>query len=151
MAPGHDLKRRMADFEARCRRAGIRMTPQRLEIYRELARTEKHPDAETVFKRVRRRMPTVSLDTVYRTLCLFEERGIVSRVDVLCNRARYDANADRHHHFVCRQCGLVRDFYSEAADRFAPPAEVRGWGDLDAVLVQVRGTCTSCRRRGKAK
>ena len=151
MAPKPDLKHRMADFEARCRRAGIRMTPQRVEIYRELARTEAHPDTETVFKRVRKRMPTVSLDTVYRTLCVLEERGIISRVDALCNRARYDANSDTHHHFVCKQCGLVRDFYSEAADRFDPPAELRRWGKVDSVHVQVRGTCARCRSRRKGK
>jgi Fur family transcriptional regulator, peroxide stress response regulator len=127
-----------------CRKAGMRVTPQRQAIYEEVAKTEEHPDAETVFKRVRKRMPTVSLDTVYRTLSMLEEIGLVSRVEIFCERARFDANTDPHHHFMCARCGLVRDFQSETEKPVDVPAFVEEWGEIDAVHIQVRGVCAEC-------
>ncbi len=130
-----------------CRQAGMRVTPQRQAIYEEVAKTEEHPDAETVFKRVRKRMPTVSLDTVYRTLSMLEEIGLVSRVEIFCERARFDANIDPHHHFMCSRCGLVRDFQSETENPVDVPAFVEEWGEIDAVHIQVRGVCSECINR----
>jgi Fur family peroxide stress response transcriptional regulator len=137
---------RLGRFMARCRKAGLKATHQRTEILRELASTEEHPDAETIFRGVRQRIPSISLDTVYRTLRLFEERGIISRVGFIRDRARFDANTDRHHHFVCTRCGCVRDFYSETLDSFAPPPAVRSMGTVDDVYVELRGRCRACRR-----
>ena len=131
------------------RDARLRVTPQRLAIYEEVARTDAHPDAERVFRHVRGRMPTVSLDTVYRTLAMLEEMGLVSRVEAGCERARFDANTDPHHHLICTRCGLVRDFQSETADQFAVPPGVEQWGRIDTVHIQVRGVCAGCIDRGQ--
>ena len=73
-----DVERRVARFERLCRDAGIRLTHQRLEIYRAVAQSDDHPDAETVYRRVRTRMPTVSLDTVYRTLWLLNDHHLIA-------------------------------------------------------------------------
>ncbi|MFH1737952.1 MAG: Fur family transcriptional regulator [bacterium] len=143
------LEKRMQAFQETCKQAGIKMTPQRMEIYRELARTEEHPDAETIYTRIRERMPNVSLDTIYRTLSLFEEMGLIQKVEVLSNRARFDANTDSHHHFVCKKCGVVHDFYSEEADAFTPPDEVLSLGDVETVHVQVLGICSTCKAKMK--
>ena len=140
----NEIECRMEAFRDACARAGVRITPQRVEIFREVARTEEHPDAETVLKRVRERLTNVSLDTVYRTLALFEELGLVSKVDVLCDRARFDANAARHHHFVCTQCGLVRDFVRPQWDRCEVPDEVKAMGEVTSMHVQLRGLCAKC-------
>jgi Fur family peroxide stress response transcriptional regulator len=148
-APRTKAEKQLAEFPDRCKEAGLRVTPQRLEVYRALVGTDEHPDAETLFGRVRERMPTVSLDTVYRTLASLEEHGLISRVEALGNRARFDANRDRHHHYVCRECGLVRDFYSEALNAFAPPRQVRGWGGVESVHVQLRGVCSECAKKRK--
>lgn len=126
------------------RQAGVRVTPQREAIYREIVKTDEHPDAETIFKRIRERMPTVSLDTVYRTLNTLAENGLLSRVQVASGRVRFDANLDQHHHFVCGQCGLVRDFYSQQLDRFVVPPDVEEWGTVNSVHLQLRGVCSRC-------
>ena len=63
-----ETTRRVAQFKATAKARGIKLTPQRLEIFREVASSLEHPDAETVYRAVHARMPTVSLDTVYRTL-----------------------------------------------------------------------------------
>ena len=144
------MQRRLEDFGDVCRRSGLKSTHQRAEIYRELAQTLEHPDAETIYARVRQRLPSISLDTVYRTLRLLEEKGVVGRAGTIKERARFDANTDRHHHFVCRQCGLIRDFYSDTLDRLAPPREAAAFGHADEVHVEIRGVCAAC-RSGKKK
>jgi Fur family peroxide stress response transcriptional regulator len=143
------VERRISDFVAACRRQGIKATHQRTEILRELAGTDAHPDAETIYAGVRRRIPAISLDTVYRTLRLLEEKGVISRVGAVRDRARFDANTDRHHHFICSRCGLIRDFRSRALDRFTPPAEVTALGRVDSVHVELTGRCRKCRRNTK--
>ncbi len=74
------LRQMTARFEREIRRAGVKRTPQRMAIFREVARTGGHPDIMTVFGNVRKAMPTVSLDTVYRTLGLFMRLGLVTTV-----------------------------------------------------------------------
>jgi Fur family peroxide stress response transcriptional regulator len=144
------VNKRVKDFAAACRSRQIKATHQRMEILRELASTGEHPDAETIYKRVRRRIPSISLDTVYRTLRMLEEKEIISRVPSMQDRARFDANMDRHHHFVCEACGRICDFYSADLDHFAPPPEVAAMGKVESVHIELRGTCKTCRRKGTA-
>jgi Fur family peroxide stress response transcriptional regulator len=121
----------------------MRMTHQRREIFREIAQTDKHPDAETIFKRVRKKMPTVSHDTVYRTLASLEEMGLVQRVETLAGRARYDANPDRHHHFICTRCGSISDIYLKQDPPI--PEGIEKLGSAESLHMQVRGVCHNCR------
>lgn len=141
------VEKRVSDFTEACRREGIKATHQRTEILRELAGTEEHPDAETIYSRVRRRIPAISLDTVYRTLRMLEEKGIISRFGSGSDRMRFDANTGRHHHFVCNECGLVRDFYSDELDQIHTPASVSKMGSVDSVYVELRGCCRACRKQ----
>jgi Fur family peroxide stress response transcriptional regulator len=134
----------MARFEQVCREAGVRLTHQRLEIFREVAQTGDHPDAETVHRRVRERMPTVSQDTVYRTLWLLNDHGLITTLGPSRERTRFDANLRRHHHFVCTRCGLTQDFYSEELDDLKLPSTAKALGRIEATLVEVRGVCRGC-------
>ena len=117
MIDAQEIDRRLDRFKAVCRDSGAKLTHQRLEIFREVAQTDTHPDAETVYRGVRRRMPSVSLDTVYRTLWWLKDLGLIDAIGPLRERTRFDANLSRHHHFVCIQCGLTQDFYSPTLDR----------------------------------
>lgn len=152
MKPAQEqVEKRVADFAATCRRQGIKATHQRMEILRELASTGEHPDAETIYTRVRKRIPAISLDTVYRTLRMLEEKGVISRVPSMQDRARFDANMDRHHHFVCETCGQIADFTSAALDGFAPPPEVAALGRVESVHIELRGRCKSCKGAAAAR
>ena len=144
MISDEQVQARLAEAAEACRRHGVKATHQRMEILRELAGTEEHPDAETVYKSVRKRVPAISLDTVYRTLKLFEEKGVIVRMGAMKERARFDVNTSRHHHFVCAQCGLVRDFYDEAFNSLKAPPKVPEMGCVDSVYVELRGLCRSC-------
>ena len=139
-----DIEKVMARFSEVCRKSGAKITHQRLEIFREIAQTVDHPDAETVFKGVRERMPTISLDTVYRTLWWLKELGLIKTLGPSRERTRFDANLGRHHHFVCIQCGLTRDFYSEKFNKLKLPESVQRIGQAKMTQVEVKGVCHQC-------
>lgn len=132
-------------------KAGVKLTHQRLEIFRELARTEEHPDAETLFKAVQRRVPTVSLDTVYRTLWMLRDLGLVTTLGPQRESVRFDVNLDRHHHYVCVRCGLVRDFESKDLNGLRVPEAVKDFGSVVEAQVEVRGLCTDCQHKGRRR
>jgi Fur family peroxide stress response transcriptional regulator len=139
-----EVAQRMERFVQVCRNAGIRLTHQRLEIFREVAQTGDHPDADMVYQRVREQMPTVSLDTVYRTLWLLNDHGLITALGPSRERTRFDANLTRHHHFVCVHCGFTRDFYSEELNNIKLPRSAKALGRIEATLVEVRGVCRGC-------
>jgi Fur family peroxide stress response transcriptional regulator len=142
-----EFEQRMARFNEICRKSGAKRTHQRLEIFREVAQTGDHPDAETVFKGVRERMPTVSLDTVYRTLWWLKDLGLIKTLGPPRERARFDANLGRHHHFICNQCGLTRDFFSEKFNKLKLPESVQKIGQAEMTQVEVKGICYRCAAR----
>ena len=142
--PQKDIDQRMARFEEVCRDSGAKLTHQRMEIFREIAQTGDHPDAETVFQGVRKRMPTVSMDTVYRTLWWLKDLGMITILGPPRERARFDANLNRHHHFVCTQCGLTRDFFSDELDSLELPDSVLSIGHAEKTQVEVKRLCHRC-------
>jgi len=125
---------------------GVKLTHQRIEIFRELAGREDHPDAETLFRAVGERLPTVSLDTVYRTLWLLHDLGLVATLGPRREAIRFDVNVDRHHHYVCVRCGLIRDFESDELSRLPMPDALSDFGGVLEARVEVRGVCASCQR-----
>lgn len=144
-----EVEQRMGHFETVCRSEGVKLTHQRIEIFREVARSGDHPDAEQVFMRVRKRIPTVSLDTVYRTLWLLNDFGLVVTLGSSRERTRFDANLSSHHHFVCSQCGYIRDFCSTELDNVNLPDSVDSLGEIEATHVEVRGVCRNCLEKGQ--
>ncbi len=140
----NEIQRRLDSFMRACKDAGTKITAQRLEVFREIASSEEHPHAELIYKRVRERLPTISLDTVYRTLWWLSELGLVATLGPTQDRTRFDANLNRHHHFVCTRCGLTRDFYSEVLDRLELPEDVAAIGAIEHTQVEVKGICHAC-------
>ena len=144
-------QRRLQHLETVIRKTGVKLTHQRLEIIRELASTDEHPDAEMIFRAVQQRMPTVSLDTVYRTLWKLRDLGLVTTLGPHRDAVRFDVNLDRHHHYVCVRCGSVRDFDSKDMNALRVPDSVRAFGSIVDAQVEVRGLCTSCTTPTKIK
>jgi len=145
-----EVERRMQAFTRACQEAGARLTPQRREIFREIARSQEHPDAESVYRGVHQRLSAISLDTVYRTLWWLTELGLVTALGPTPDRTRFDGNLTRHHHFVCVRCGLTRDFTSEVLDNLELPAEVAAIGSTERTQVEVKGVCHACAAEEKA-
>jgi Fur family ferric uptake transcriptional regulator len=101
----------MADIIARCEAKGLRMTGPRRVIARVLSEAEDHPDVEELHARAARLDAGISLATVYRTVKLFEESGILDRLEFGDGRARYeDAERDHHDHLIDMGTGEVIEF-----------------------------------------
>ena len=111
--------------------------------------TGSSPDANAIFREVRRRVPTVSLDTVYRTLWLLDDLGLVRTLGPRRESVRFDANPEHHHHYVCLQCGLARDFESAELNALRVPEAVKRLGSVAGTHVEVRGVCERCSTRAR--
>lgn len=99
------------DVEALCAEKGLRVTEQRRVIARILSQSEDHPDVELLHKRVAKIDPGISIATVYRTVRLFEEAGILERHEFGDGRSRYEAASDAHHdHLIDVESGKVLEF-----------------------------------------
>lgn len=101
----------MTDIIARCEAKGLRMTDQRRTVARVVGEAEDHPDVEELYARASALDPRISLATVYRTVKLFEEAGILERLEFGDGRARYeDADRDHHDHLIDVSTGEVIEF-----------------------------------------
>lgn len=143
-----DFDSALERFKGISQEKGLRLTHQRLEILRELVAAKDHPSAETVFGRVRKRLPTISLDTVYRTLSTFDEVGLIMRVPVTGDQGRFDADTSPHHHFVCSRCKSIYDFLWDEFDSLDLPENSKALGRVDDRRVVVRGVCEKCATDG---
>ena len=107
-------ERHPTDIEALCAAKGMRMTEQRRTIARVLAQAADHPDVEELYRRCSRVDDRISISTVYRTVRLFEDAGIIERHDFREGRARYETNTEGHHdHLINLRTGEVIEFKSD--------------------------------------
>lgn len=145
------LQQQMAAFEKSCRELNLKLTHQRLEIYRELAQATDHPSAETLHKRLKKTLPTLSLDTVYRTLATLEEYRLVKKIQTVDSQAYFETLMVQHHHLVCEKCKEITDFYWKSFDAFSVPEDVGQWGAMKNKSVIISGVCQKCQTGGEKK
>jgi Fur family peroxide stress response transcriptional regulator len=138
-------QRQQDEFIARCRRAGLSVTHQRLAIFEAMmANGGVHPSAEVIYHSVRERYPTISFNTIYKNLETFETLGIVVKVNPLYNEARYDVDVKPHHHLICRQCKTIVDVYDKKLDALPAPEEADSGFHVENWTVQFTGLCADC-------
>jgi Fur family transcriptional regulator, peroxide stress response regulator len=134
----------MADFERLCRASGLRVTPQRLAIYRQLIATDEHPSAEWIHRRVKETYPGISLDTVNRTLLTLARIGAAFIVEGTGDSKRFDGGTQRHQHFKCVNCKRVVDFHHEPFDNIGIPEPISRFKVLRS-SVYFEGLCDRCK------
>jgi len=127
-----------------CEEAGIKLTHQRLEIFKELMVAKDHPSAEEVHRHLQERMPTVALDTVYRTLSTFDELGIAKKLHLANKSNLFDTNLTPHHHFICELCGKVEDVYWSDFDTSPLPEKISSVGEIRSRHLELYGVCKNC-------
>jgi Fur family peroxide stress response transcriptional regulator len=143
-------------FERQCRARGIRVTPQRLAVYRALAEDLAHPTADSVYCRLGSLLPGLSQATIYRTLQFFESENLIRKVSSPGAIGRFDANVDPHQHLVCRICGRLEDISVPELHSAVIP-RVAGFTveELDIRLVGLCENCSNSKRttqkRGAAR
>jgi Fur family peroxide stress response transcriptional regulator len=147
------MKRSLEDFAAFCRARGLSVTSQRLAIFEALASSREHPSAEQLHRAVQRKLPSLSLATVYKNLEALKAIGAVADVNPLHEEGRFEAalpgtGAGRpHHHLVCVSCKKVRDLHDVDLDGLRV-RDAQGF-DVRAVRVQAEGLCPDCQRRSR--
>ena len=129
--------------------AGLRMTPQRRVILDELRRLDTHPTVREVFVRVRRRLPRVSLGTVYRNLELFSQLGMIRTVKLSPSERRYDGDTHSHYHVRCITCGRIEDALVARLEGLEEAVgEASGYRVVGHRL-EFEGVCPACQGAGQ--
>jgi Fur family peroxide stress response transcriptional regulator len=136
------MEKKFIDF---CNHHSLRATPQRVEVYKAVCRSSDHPSAEQVCEIVRKRMPSISLDTVYRSLAWLEENGQIFQVGGLGNSARYDGNLSPHLHFKCSKCGELGDIFMESFPVLSVSDYLPEDFTINRFSIEVRGICSNCK------
>ncbi len=132
------------------RARGFRMTYQRRVILEQLRRVRSHPTADEVYEMVRRRVPRISLGTVYRNLEILSECGLIQRLDLGITQKRFDGNAENHYHLRCTRCGRVDD---APIERLVDIEEdLRSVSDYEIIghWLEFLGVCPRCKKRERA-
>jgi Fur family peroxide stress response transcriptional regulator len=146
MAENMNLEVKLKGFEDRCRENRLKITPQRVAVYKALVNTDTHPTAEEVHKMVRRDISNISLDTVNRTLLTLTEIGAAFQVEGTGQPRRYDGGMEDHQHFRCIKCGKVIDFHYEPFDNIEIPQYLQGQFEIMRKTVYLEGICGTCRK-----
>lgn len=138
------MELKLEDFEELCRRSGLRVTPQRMEVYKALMGTDTHPTAEEVYMQVRRQLHNISFDTVNRTLLTLAGIGAAFVVEGTGQPRRFDAGLDDHQHFRCIRCGRIIDFHHAPFNHIDVPAELQRNYKILRKAVYFEGVCPDC-------
>jgi len=136
-----NIETKLSEFEARCRRHGLKITPQRVAIYKTLVQMDTHPTAEEVHGHVRSQLSTISLDTVNRTLHTLSEIGAAFVVEGTGQPRRFDGGLEDHQHFLCIKCGKVIDFHHEPFNDISLPDELNDRFQILRKTVYLEGLC----------
>lgn len=120
---------------------GVKPSFQRLKILEYLVKNRDHPSVDTIFQALCDEIPTLSKTTVYNTLSLFSEKGIVASLTIVNNELRYDFMIEPHAHFQCTRCGVLIDipmkndlFLVETIDKHR----------VEEIQLTFKGICSSC-------
>ena len=122
----------------------IRMTKQRQVILDELRQLTCHPTADEMYDRIRKRLPNVSLGTVYRNLEIMSEQGIIQKLDVGGSKKRFDGNIENHCHIRCNRCGRLEDMDCQLDFDLARMAAARTFYRVLRFRLEVIGICPAC-------
>lgn len=137
----------MDAFPAKCRRAGLKVTPQRMAVYKALIESNQHPSAEMVFHKTREVIPNISLDTVNRTLLTLAEIRTAFIVEGSGDVKRFDGVLETHQHFKCLKCRRIVDFHYKPFDKITVPKNIGRKFTVLKTTVYLEGICDLCRKR----
>ena len=136
-------------FRELCVRTGMAVTHQRQVLYEVMLGMEGHPSPEEVYERVKKRVPSISLATVYKNLHLFIDSGIFREVSLHHGSLRVEMNDRPHHHLVCTVCKAIADVEEEALGTVVnrQPEKLPGGFLVERLTVDVLGRCVACQAK----
>lgn len=125
----------------------LRMTPQRQVILEELRKAPRHPTADELYEKVKKKVPRISLGTVYRNLDILSSQGLIRRIETGGNQKRFDGSPDPHYHVRCIRCGALEDV---EIGSLPSPHEIlqdaKGY-EIRGLQLEFTGLCPKCRKK----
>lgn len=137
----------VADLRERCRLAGLSLTHQRLVIFEELMKMGDHPAPEEVYEKVRKKIPSLSLATVYNNIKTFVEHGLIREVSVHHGSLRLENNPHPHHHLVCTRCKRIEDLDESDFEPIRMKKSIPSGFSVHRFSVEVLGICKRCSKQ----
>ena len=133
-------------FRELCREHGIAVTHQRQVLFETMKTILGHPSPEEVYARVKRKVPAISLATVYKNIHLFVESGVFREVSMHHGSVRVEMNGDPHHHMVCSMCRKITDVGEKELGLVAKRSRLPGGFLVERYAVDVIGICAKCQK-----
>jgi len=128
-----------------------RMTKQRRVILDVLRGTDTHPTADWIYEQVRKRIPNISLGTVYRNLRILTEMGEILELNYGSHHSRYDGSTEPHYHFTCTKCGRCFDVSIDVCERLEQEVEKKTGYQVDCHRLEFYGLCDDCLAEQRAE
>ncbi len=122
-----------------------RNSRQREVILEELRKVKSHPTAATLYKLVSKRLPKISMGTIYRNLDLLSKKGIIQKLEVGGSKARFDGDTDKHYHICCTECGKIDDVYDFSENIINVDLSKIKEYDVEGYHMNFYGICSDCR------
>ncbi len=126
------------------RKHGMKITPQRLMIFKVLEKNTSHPSAEEVYNKVKKIYPTVSFTTIYKTLETLRNIGEIKELIIDEHRKHYDPNIDIHHHYICSHCKKIVDIFEDFSPYIKLPDSLRTDYTVTGFQISFQGVCKEC-------
>ncbi|HVG01987.1 MAG TPA: transcriptional repressor [Nitrospira sp.] len=134
------------ELRERFRRHSVRLTRQRAAIYAALTSSTSHPTVDDLYRIVKREHPMMSRNTVYYTVGVLRQAGLVREVNVGHDAARFDGNATVHHHLICVRCRQIEDVMDEGLNQLDVSSEQAKGFRILGHRVEFHGYCKDCQR-----
>jgi Fur family peroxide stress response transcriptional regulator len=131
-------------FRKLCADHGLALTHQRQVLYEVMQSMPGHPNPEEVYARVKKRIPVISLATVYKNIHLFIEKGVLKEVSMHHGSLRVELNNHQHHHMVCSRCKAITDIEEEDLGVLPALQRLTGGFQVERYAIDVIGICAAC-------
>lgn len=131
------------------RKRGMKATPQRVAICEFLQDNTSHPSIDEIFSNLKQRYPTISLNTVYKTLDLLVNIGEVKRLTYNPYKNNYDPDTSLHHHLVCQDCNKISDIQYDFGNIFSLPNKLKAKYQINNFQIEFQGLCEECQVKNR--
>jgi Fur family peroxide stress response transcriptional regulator len=137
-------RKQLEELRHNLQKSRLRVTPQRVEIFRILVNSKTHPDAETIYNKIKGVFSNISLATIYSTLRVFKKVGLIREISAYNGVRRYDADTSPHFHLICIGCNRIRDLEEKRFRRLKQSLARKTGYRLDSTALNICGYCPEC-------